>query len=80
MSKANRMSGLIRHLHLVATEPCSSIVLSVTELELLIVALGEYKYIHSSCFNPVSLSDEGVSTVDSLLSHLRRYYSELSEK
>ena len=80
MSKATHKSSLIRHLHLVAIEPCSAIVLSETEYELIIVALGEYKAFHTSDFAPVSLSDEGVAIIDSLRVHLRDHYSELPKK
>ena len=79
MSKSTHMSRLIRHLHSVATESCSAIVLSYSEYAILLPALHEFKLNHIDEDATWKLTPEGVAVCDSLYTHLEDHFNELNK-
>lgn len=77
MSKATHMSRLIQHLHSVATESSSAIVLSYSEYLVLLTALSEFKINHTKKGVDSALTPKGIALVDSLYTHLDDYFTDL---
>lgn len=65
---------LITHFRLMHNEKNCVIPLTETEFEILIVALADFKLIHTRECIDYPLSEKGLSIVDSLSSHLKDYY------